>query len=163
MRIILILLSFLSGCRPIVSNRQQVLEYEPVPVTLTGVIWTADFPGPPNYEDIKKGDVAEHHSFLRLRNPVTVKGNPNELANSETETNITDISIQMNSKTEQALLELSKSKTVVVSGTLFHAQTGHHRSLVLMDGTTINLLSNALMKETNDANNGMHRTADRGR
>lgn len=139
-QLLLMFLCLIGGCarRP----QQPIVEYEPTRVTLTGVVWTAVFPGPPNYEDVKQGDDAERCFFIRLLAPITVRGNPESALNAETESNLLDLAIGMDKTADGLLLENAVSNVVVVTGTLFHQQTAHHRSEVLISGETIRILAN---------------------
>ena len=48
------------------------LQYAPSVVKLTGTLIRRTFPGPPNYESVRKGDRAETSWFLDLSRPVCV-------------------------------------------------------------------------------------------
>ena len=62
---LLITTAFLYSCSvkipksPIVKTTEECLNYEPQKVQLEGILYQKSFPGPPNYEDIKKGDKEE--------------------------------------------------------------------------------------------------------
>ena len=57
---LLITTAFLYSCSakipksPIVKTTEECLNYEPQKVQLEGILYQKSFPGPPNYEDIKK-------------------------------------------------------------------------------------------------------------
>src|SRR5262245_47035155 len=48
------------------------LKYEPTVVRLTGTFVRKTFPGPPEYEDVRKGDRPEIYWLLRLPSPICV-------------------------------------------------------------------------------------------
>ena len=69
---------------PIVTfGNNQVLFYQPKIVTVTGIVKTLKFPGPPNYTSIKEGDLDETGSYLLLEKPIDVEMNPQTETNNE--------------------------------------------------------------------------------
>src|SRR5579863_8531378 len=54
------------------TPQSQCLSYEPAIVTLSGTLVRKTFPGPPNYESVKKGDKPETSWFLDLPESVCV-------------------------------------------------------------------------------------------
>ena len=52
------------------ASAQGCLSYETDGVKLTGTISKKTFPGPPNYESIKKGDTPETYRVLQLDKPI---------------------------------------------------------------------------------------------
>lgn len=54
------------------------LSYEPAIVTLSGTLVRKTFPGPPNYESVKKGDRPETSWFLDLQESVCVNTSKTE-------------------------------------------------------------------------------------
>ena len=48
-----------SSITPLESNADDCLKYEPVTVSISGVVRRQEFPGPPNYEDVNAGDRPE--------------------------------------------------------------------------------------------------------
>jgi hypothetical protein len=112
------------------DHAQQILKCE-TPVTLTGTMWSAVFPGPPNYEDVTKGDAAERNFFLKLLAPVTVNGDEFD---SAVVTNVTEIQIGFEKDEDWNTIDNTGSNDVIsVTGVLFHAHTSHHRKEILMD------------------------------
>ena len=110
----------LSGC----------LQYEPVSVELRGVIARETFPGRPNYESIQAGDEPETVWILTLDRPVCVEARAGDDTNV-TENGVQEIQLVL-SKDQYGAYASLPGKKVSVSGTLFHAVTGHHRKSVLM-------------------------------
>ena len=106
------------------------VSYEPATVTLTGKISRRVFPGPPNYESVKKGDAPEVAWLLRLERPVSVKAKQGDEFN-QTRRNVRDLQLALGPddfKRYRSLL----GKRVAVSGQLFGAHTGHHHTAVLL-------------------------------
>ncbi|MBI5885577.1 MAG: DUF4431 domain-containing protein [Deltaproteobacteria bacterium] len=114
------------------ARAEECLFYEPTKVRLTGVITRQTFPGPPNYESIEKGDEPETYWILKLEKPVCINGNPKDELNDETVKDIKNIHLVFHGD-EYTRYRGLVSKKVVASGTLFHAQTAHHRTKVLMN------------------------------
>ncbi len=106
------------------NSQYDCLSYEPATVTLNGKITRKTFAGPPNYESIKKGDAPETYWILQLAKPVCVNG-------EEPEKNVSDIQLVLSEK-QYAQYEGLLGKRVFVTGTLFHAETGHHHTDVLL-------------------------------
>ena len=63
-----------SGCLCSGQNNSSsaCLTYEPSTVKIIGTLTRKTFPGPPNYESVRKGDRAETSWFVELRSPVCV-------------------------------------------------------------------------------------------
>ena len=118
-------------------NGQSCLSYETDGVKLTGKIKRMTFPGPPNFESVKKGDQPEIAWILHLDKPICVNADQsNEF--DKAENNVTDIQLAVKQE------EYKKRNTfvgnrvrVVVTGKLFHSHTGHHHTNVLMEVTEI--------------------------
>ncbi len=111
------------------ANEQ--LNYEPQVVKLSGVIDLELFPGPPNYENIKKGDAAENIIFLKLDKPVDVvpaAGDKNELSVPEHNLNIIQVAL-MDEKDWNIVKE---GEHMCIEGALFHEHTAHHHATVLI-------------------------------
>jgi hypothetical protein len=116
---------------------QGCLSYESSGAKLTGKIKRVTFPGPPNYESVKKGDQPEIAWVLRLNRPVCVKaGQDNEF--DVAEGNVTDIQLVLEPWEFTKWRALAQGRApVVVTGKLFHAHTGHHHTAVLMEVTNL--------------------------
>jgi hypothetical protein len=103
------------------------LSYEPSPVTLTGTIETASFPWPSDDSAAadRRTDVV---SLLTLERPACVLGDPKSQLNRETERRVRQVQLVAPAGTPP----LMDGMQVNVSGTLFHAHTGHHHAPVLI-------------------------------
>jgi len=107
------------------------LESEPAIVKIKGKYFQKTFPGPPNYESIKKGDRPETQSILKLDNTICAAITSQE--KSWIKWIIRDVK-------EVTLVFLKKGiykneylmQRVVVTGTLWEAHTAHHRTPLLM-------------------------------
>lgn len=111
------------------------LRYEPAVVTLTGTLFLRTFPGPPNYEDVKKGDEPERVWLLRLSRPVRVVADrAHDLDDdNETENNVSVVQPVLTPEQMARCRHLAaRRRPVTMTGTLFHSITGHHHSAVLI-------------------------------
>jgi hypothetical protein len=108
---------------------EQCVTYEPNTIALYGRITRKVFAGPPNYESVVKGDAAEQIWVLRLNRPVCVAAN----AEWEAEGNVSEIQLVFGEGNSQyKKYESLLGPKVVAKGKLFHAQTGHHHTKVLL-------------------------------
>jgi hypothetical protein len=113
------------------SARAQCVKYEPETVTLTGRVSSHVFPGPPNYESIKRGDRKETAIILTLAAPICVEGSDDPT--DRPEDNVRDLQLLINKPADWKVVDERLGKRVTVTGHLFHATTGHHRTKVLFD------------------------------
>lgn len=114
----------------------QCLSYEPVVVTLSGTLVRKTFPGPPNYESVKKGDTPETNWFLDLSESVCVNESKTEPDLNPQQSGIH--SIQLVVKPEQYQRHKGMvGRKVVVTGTLFGEITGHHHTPMLLTVRTL--------------------------
>jgi hypothetical protein len=115
------------------AHGQSCLSYETDGVKLAGKIKRMTFPGPPNYESVKKGDQPEVTWILTLDKPICVNADPsNEF--SEAEKNVSDVQLALAPEGFTKWRALVRNRVpVVVTGKLFHAHTGHHHTQVLIE------------------------------
>lgn len=109
--------------------------YGPEPSSLTGVIKTITFPGPPNYEDTKAGDSPEPSLIFVLDQPISVL--PKEGTKEYLDDPYRDVRrIQLVIYSDRKL-KVIEGKHVRLTGTFFSRHTGHHHADVLMEVTRI--------------------------
>ena len=114
-----------------------IVDYEPSIVQLKGILRENICPGPPEYANIKMGDTPEHIFVLTLDAPVHVReSTPRKDSWNEPEENVTEIQVAASCSEAQHLV----GKHVIISGTLFHAITAHHRTDVIMLNNSIELI-----------------------
>jgi Domain of unknown function (DUF4431) len=123
---LMVLLSSLS-C---LAAEEACVRYKPAVVQLLGRVFLRTFPGPPNYESIRKGDRAETQALLDLDQPVCVLADPKDTINSEDERDQRLVTLVLASGMKLASYVGAR---VRVDGTLFHAHTGHHRTPILVE------------------------------
>lgn len=117
------------------ANAQRCLEYGPT-VTLTGTLRSQVYAGPPNYESIKRGDLRATAIILSLTTPTCVTGkNPTNMEISES--GIRKMQRVIRKAAHWKTVRRLKGKRTIVTGTLFYWHTGHHRTKVLIDVTSI--------------------------
>jgi hypothetical protein len=110
------------------------LSYDPAVVKLAGTISKKTFPGPPNYESIRKGDQPETYRVLHLASPICTTAS----GDNEAESGVTDLQLILTRK-QYALSKKFAGRRVrmTVTGKLSHAITGHHHTPVLLEVTGI--------------------------
>lgn len=105
------------------------LNYEPEEVKLRGTIIRQTFPGRPNYESIRHGDEPETYWILRMKQPVCVSAS----TDWERESHVTNLQLVFKGEENQyKRYRRLLGRRVVVSGSLYHAHTGHHHTKVLL-------------------------------
>jgi hypothetical protein len=107
------------------------LSYEPAVVTLRGTLVRKTFPGPPNYEDIRKGDRAEVFWLLDLDSPICVNEGKSEPGLNPEAKNIRRVQLVVEAETYKRYKGLV-GKKVIATGTLFEGFNGHHHTPVLL-------------------------------
>ena len=135
---LLITSAFLYSCSakipksPIVKTTEECLNYEPQKVQLEGILYQKSFPGPPNYEDIKKGDKEEIFWLIKTTEVFCVNDTKDNWAGklvnqSEVQLVIMEPVFDLY-ETKKSLL----GQKVIVNGTLFPQMSGHHKTEVLI-------------------------------
>ena len=119
------------------STSAQCLKYWPAVITVTGTLRSQVFPGPPNYESIKRGDRKERAIILKLTAPTCTTPNDPPQGLDDPETNVREMQLVVTKSAHWKTVERRLGKRVVVTGTLFHAHTGHHRTKVLIEVASI--------------------------
>jgi Domain of unknown function (DUF4431) len=114
------------------AQKQPCLNYAPEVVQLIGTISKKTFPGPPNYESIRKGDKPETYWVLKLPDTVCTEAS----GDNDAENSVTDLQLILTQK-QYTLYRKFLGRRVNVAGKLSHAQTGHHHTPVLMEVTDI--------------------------
>jgi len=127
----IILLVVLLLAPPIFAGNK-ILYYEPKIVTLSGIVKFETFPGPPNYDNIYEGDKAEAYPFLLLDHPIDVFLDQNfgddDIDVPEKNVKIIQVVVTKNT----SWTKLKSKKHICITGTLYHCNTIHHKSRVLI-------------------------------
>ena len=106
------------------------LSYEHQLVTLSGAVFSRIYFGPPGYGETPKQDAREHATLLLLDAPICVKEDPQLY--SQFEGNVVLVQLAAVS-IDPHVLEKGQGHRATVQGTLYHSETGHHRTAVLVD------------------------------
>ena len=101
---------------------------------MTGTLHRKVFPGPPNYESIKSGDRKETALLLKLAASTCTTGNDDF---GGPESDIREVQLVIRKDEDWKIVRRLIGKRAKVTGTLFHAHTGHHRTRVLIDVANI--------------------------
>jgi hypothetical protein len=97
------------------------------------------FPGPPNYQDVRKGDKPETAYVLELARSICISGD--QFIDQNTKIDRIQIFPEYADRKNEALWSALRNlvgKSVVVEGkSPFGAQTGHHHAPLLLPITAI--------------------------
>ena len=111
-------------------SQEKTYQYGPAKVHLCGVFSHKTFFGPPNYGENPETDSKEHVTIMTLDSAITVLGKPNDDVNSDTNSNVKEIQVV---NLHDINLKRFYHKKVIVGGSLFCANTGHHHTNVLIE------------------------------
>jgi hypothetical protein len=139
MRALLVILSLLSSAVCSVSVYAQpapCLPYEPEKIVLTGTVRRALAYGPPGFGDTPSRDAKEIFYSLELAAPICVLAGDDQDEPSERAIRQIQIAF-INMPFDKTLPE----QRVRVTGTLFHAVSGHHHTKVLISPVKIERLA----------------------
>ena len=109
---------------------EATLKYEPSVVELQGKLSLQEFPGPPEYESIARGDKPERFWILTLRSPVRVVADPDDEL-MQTQDDVKEIQLVCLSGCGERF-SFFVGEAITLTGTLFTAHSGHHHKSVLM-------------------------------
>ena len=129
--LVLSALTSAAGLGPPRYSQQPCLKYEPRDVELIGLVKRTVFAGPPNYESVRRGDVAEPYWVLQLAQPICVTADPADVTNSK-EVRVRDLPLIFDDVHDYAKYESLLRQRAAVTGTLTHAITGHHHTAVML-------------------------------
>ena len=113
----------------VAASHGRCLKYEPSVVHLRGRIVERWDYGPPGYGEDPKHDSREDFLVLKLEKPICVDGALGDDFNSESEADVPEL---MMVPPQGPRLPRRRA---LVTGTLFHAITAHHRTRVLIEVT----------------------------
>ena len=126
--LIIAIASFLGLGLGVADSASRCLSYEPVEVTLVGILTSRSLPGPPNYHSITHGDYPQTVFFLRLNDPICVSGDPSSRLNRKTHSRVTEVQLF----TRDLDLKRFLNKQVRASGSFFGAHMAYHRTPVVL-------------------------------
>jgi hypothetical protein len=126
------MLAIISGtCVGQSKATSQCFAYEPYVIKLKGSLLRKTFPGPPNYEDIHKGDQPETGWYLQLPKAICVAQDKHEPDLNPARKNIKTVQLVISGPLYKKYSSLV-GKQVTATGTLFGAVSGHHHTPVLL-------------------------------
>jgi len=99
---------------------------------IKGTLYRQTFPGPPNYESLASGDMAETYFLLKLPLPKCVADDKEGEKLQENFDSITDIQLVLTGQSTYNSLQFFIGKPITCTGNLFSAITGHHHTKVLL-------------------------------
>jgi len=106
-----------------------------VEIRLTGTIVRKTYPGPPEYESVRKGDAPERYWLLVLSNPVcTNEDRPNF---DPAYKNVRRLQLIFDSERAYKKYRSLLGKEAVATGTLFAGNNIHHKTRVLLIVSTL--------------------------
>lgn len=120
-------------CHAALGTLESAFHYTPHSTHIEGTLETRVFPGPPNYESVRKGDAPESVWLLRLPRAIEVRDDGNPKSNNETEKSVRELQLILPDGADQKALDGAVGHRVKMSGKLVHAIFGHHHSRVLLD------------------------------
>lgn len=139
LKIFTVLLTFFLNFTLIAKSKNKVYFYQPEKVTLSGKLFLKTFPGPPNYESIKRGDSPERGWYLKLDKKIDVIVNEKkrvpENSDDESEKAVDVIQLALPYEGYEEYKRKKNFKVgarIKLSGTLFRRFTGHHHARVLL-------------------------------
>ena len=104
------------------------------PLTFKGSLSRPVFPGPPNYEDVKKGDKPERAYIIKLDAPICATGD--EFLDSSQTFDTVQLLVDDTANDSRALnaslTQLIGKRVEVTGKSGFGAQTGHHHAPLLV-------------------------------
>ena len=114
--------------------KTEALEYSPTVVELEGRLTTKTFFGPPNFGENPETDSKEECWILSLDRPISVRAKTgSDPIFWPSADNVPELQLVLEG-THRKLI----GKRVLVKGTLFPADNGHHHTAVLLDVESIN-------------------------
>jgi Domain of unknown function (DUF4431) len=111
---------------------RKCLDYGPSVNTVAGRITREIFPGPPNYEDVQKGDEPETYWILEPTHAACMNPDSRDGLGSKGLTNVHRIQLIFKNHPEYDKYSALVSQPVIATGTLFEGITGHHHTDVLL-------------------------------
>lgn len=110
--------------------------YSPTQITLKGTLSRKTSAGPPNYQDIRKGDKAETYWLLNLDSPICVNRDDSEPDLNPAQKAVRKVQLVLQAEDYDRFKPLM-GRRVVATGSLFGMHTGHHHTPVLLTVTNL--------------------------
>ena len=125
-------------------NAQELgyLPLEPNIVELQGKMLKVMKYGPPNYGENPESDAKYEIPIILLGKPIRIKGDPASVVHKADLTNVSFVQLIYLGTSAKEYWRYT-DQNIVVTGTMFRAQTGHHYTPVVMTVKTIRAVSKA--------------------
>lgn len=117
------------------TERGPCFEYGPR-VAITGTLRRMTFPGPPNFDDVKRGDRPETGFYVQLDTPICAAAANDGAIDHEARVNVTLVETVLNER-EYARYRSLVGTRVSAEGVLFSSHTGHHHAPLLLEKVTL--------------------------
>jgi uncharacterized protein DUF4431 len=121
------------------KSSEGCLSYEPTVVSLKGKLVRKKFPGPPEYESIRKGDKPETFWLLTLERPLCMNEDREQPDINAAYDGILEVQLVLVPAQYRQYRNLVGQK-ILATGSLFGEHTIHHRTAVLLTVTNIRRL-----------------------
>jgi Domain of unknown function (DUF4431) len=108
------------------------LAYEPQIVKLTGTLISKTYPGPPEYASIRAGDEPETYWLVALPQPICVARDDSQPYTYGSQKNVRRVQLVFRNVTIYRTHRKLLGRQVVATGTLYEANTIHHKTPVLL-------------------------------
>lgn len=105
--------------------------YEPAVTVVQGILRRRTFPGPPNFEDVAKGDEPETGFYLELAKPLCVRGEQGEEAGYGPIEGVSLLQLILDDAGYARLRE-HLDQSVTITGSLSPGFNGHHHAPLLL-------------------------------
>jgi len=114
-------------------RQQSCLHYGPSAVALEGTLIRRAYPGPPNYASVRQGDQPDTALILSIPKPICVApDSSSDEGDKQLESGVRELQLAIGTDSLRAQLRAVHGPRVRVTGELFHAISGHHRTRVLI-------------------------------
>ena len=102
-------------------------------MTLEGTLIRRPYPGPANYERVREGDQRDTALILSIPRPICVApDSSSDEGDRQLESGVRELQLAIGTDSLWAQLRAAHSSRLRVTGELFHAISGHHRTRVLL-------------------------------
>jgi hypothetical protein len=114
-------------------RQQSCLRYGPSAVTLEGTLIRRPYPGRPNDESVRQGDQRDTVLILSIPKPICIApDSASDEGDQRVESGVRELQLAIGTDSLWAQLRAARSSRLRVTGELFHASGGHHRTRVLI-------------------------------
>jgi hypothetical protein len=116
------------ACAGPAAAEADCLAYEPVSLTITGIVTLAKGYGPPGFGEDPKHDKKEEYALLTLDKPACVAGGHDAIDEDVAAIGAVQLVSKSGSRLDRHLL----GKRVAVAGTLFHRVSGGNTAVMIL-------------------------------